>query len=705
VTFLHPAFLFGCLAALIPLLVHLFDRRRPRHVPFGAIAFVLKSQKRTASRLKLKRLLIYALRTLILLALPIALARPEWKRDTVASTSSAGPSATAIILDGSLSMRWTAAATIGSATSNFERARDEAKAALRELAPEEPATLVWCDAHPVPPGAPTFERQRLMARLDEVQPTYEPADLNRCLELAARALEDSPLPGKRMVVVSDFAMSSMRLEAAPPTVKGLKEEQLRPEIVLRDAAAKEQLPNHALVDMKAEPALQVGPRAWQFTFTARNFSSEAAKDLELQLKVDGVVVSKGFLDLPANGTAQKTLSHRFDGTGKVAVVEGVLAPDALPADDTRVVVLPVPKDLKALVVNGAPSPQKTRDEAFFTEAALTAAGSPVRPVTRDAEAAWREDFAAFDVVLLLNVEVPGPEVAAKLTAFVEAGGGLFISAGDRVDPDAWNAALGPVLPRQLRVVKTAVEPTAVDASTRAAKLSQVALTHPVLAPFSGRAREGLMSARFFRYVLLEGESAQAGSGEVLASLDDGAPVLAVARRGKGRVALFTSTVDRDWSDFAIRTSFLPLIQRMAAWLAGALDEYESLKVKVGDTPLLRPEAPLVLHAVKGPSGLDLPQAKQRDGTFLVGPVTEPGAHLSRDAENAPIPSLSFAATVDSAESDLSRHTPDALAAWFGEDTVRDAGGPSGPSPKVPVWTWLIVIAVLAFFFEGVLLRK
>lgn len=349
-----------------------------------------------------------------------------------------------MVLDASLSTRWGEG---GGGSSNFERAREEAKAALRELAPEEPATLVWCDSHPAPPGAPVFERQRLLARLDEQQPTYEAADLNRCLELAAHALEESPLPGKRLVLVSDFAASSLRLEAPPPTVKGPKDEQLRPEVVLRDVAKSALLPNRALVEVKAEPALQVGPRAWQFTFTARNFSPEAARDVQLHLKVDGVVVSKGFLELPAFGTAQKTLSHRFDGSGAVAVVEGVLTGDALPADDARAVVLPVPKDLKALVVNGAPSPQRTRDEAFFTEAALAAAGSPVRAVTRDSEAAWREDFKAYDVVLLLNVEAPPAEVAAKLLAFVEAGGGLFLSVGDRVDPEAWNAALGPVLPQ------------------------------------------------------------------------------------------------------------------------------------------------------------------------------------------------------------------------------------------------------------------
>src|SRR3954469_17179422 len=97
--------LLGPAAALIPLLVHLFDRRRPRPHPFGAIAFVLRSQKRTASRLRLRRLLLYALRTLILLALPIALARPEFRR-AEAPTSGFGPMATVIVLDASLSMRW-----------------------------------------------------------------------------------------------------------------------------------------------------------------------------------------------------------------------------------------------------------------------------------------------------------------------------------------------------------------------------------------------------------------------------------------------------------------------------------------------------------------------------------------------------------------------------------------------------------------------
>ena len=50
-TFGQPWLLLGAMAALIPLAVHLFDRRKPRPLPFAALAFVLLSQRRTASRL------------------------------------------------------------------------------------------------------------------------------------------------------------------------------------------------------------------------------------------------------------------------------------------------------------------------------------------------------------------------------------------------------------------------------------------------------------------------------------------------------------------------------------------------------------------------------------------------------------------------------------------------------------------------------
>lgn len=694
-TFAHPWMLLGTLAALIPLLVHLFDRRRPRPVPFPAIAFVLRSQKRTASRLKLKRLILYALRTLFFLAVPIALARPELVK-TANATTAKGVAATVVVVDTSLSMRWRDGAPL------FDLARKEAKAALSDLLTEEPATLVPCTRAPAATGPLSFEKARLLNQVDELKAGYEVVDVNRCLEVAARALEESPLPNRRIVLVTTLTQNGLRLEAEPPVTTGPKGEKVKPEIVLRDVARGKDLPNRALLDVHAEPAPQVGPRAWQFTFTVRNFSSEPQKDVELSLKVEGQVVAKGFVDLSPEGTAQKALTYKFPQGGTL-FVEGALTADALPEDDVRGVVVTVPKELRALVVNGEPNPLKVKDEAYFTDAALSAPGSPVRAVVRDADAAWREDFTQWDVVMLLNVTPPSPDVGARLEAFVAKGGGLFVSFGDHAEVEATNASLAGVLPRKLRVVKTAVEPASAEASTRAARLTQLEAAHPVLAPFTGKAREGLVSTRFFRYALFE--SVSAGDVTVLGTLDDGAPALLAMRKGSGRVLAFASSVDRDWSDFPIRTSFLPFMQRAAAWLTGTLDEREAVRARVGESVTVPLEAEHAAVSVKSPSGEERAVAKQADGlTGVAGPLPEPGRYQVLDALGAPLTQASFAATLDPAASDVTRHSVDAVTTWFGEEVVRLAEGEQ-TDKKTPVWTWLLLAAALAFVAEGALLRK
>jgi len=701
VTFLHPLMLWGTAAAAIPLLVHLFDRRRPRPHPFAAISFVLRSQKRTASRLKLRRLLLYILRTMILLAVPIALARPVLASEAGAARAAHGPAATAIVLDTSLSMRFK-----DGSTSLFERGREEARDALKDLLPEEPATVLLCGPRAEPPPAPIFDRGRLRTMIDEAKVGYQGADVSRCLELAARALEESPIPGKRLVVVSDMTAGAFRLDAPPPQVKGPTGELVRPEVVLRDAAdGRKVLPNRAVVDLRIEPAQQSGPRAFQITATVRNFSPEPANDVEVALKVDGRVVAKGFLQLAADGTGQKALTYRFE-QGGTAFGEVVLQGDGLEEDDRRPFVVTVPKELRALVINGEPSSVRYRDEAFFVSAALDAPGSPVQQTVRDVEAGFREKFEDYEVILLLNTPAPPVEDARRLAEFVQKGGGLFVSMGDRVDPDAYNKALGDLLPRPLRLVKTSASREEVEGEGKAARLLEIQQDHPVLAPFNGRAREGLMSARFYKYMLLEVDAPKAGkeTSQVLATYEDGAPAIAIARRGKGRVLLFTSTVDRDWSDFAIRTSFLPLLQRFLSYLTGGLEEREELRAMVGESITLRPADERRPVAVRAPSGAEVELKKNEDGSLTAGPLQEPGMHLALDDKGQPIPQLSFAAQLDPTESNLARIDPDVLAAHFGEETVR-ATARAGDRPPVPIWTWLFVLAVAAFFFEGVLLRK
>src|SRR5678815_6100718 len=93
-----------------------------------------------------------------------------------------------------------------------------------------------CIRDRTPPTAPGLDRREARETLDRMVPAWSTSDLGRCFEVAARALEESPTAGKRIVVVSAFTASSLRLEAPLPTLRGPGDKRARPRPARRDGA-------------------------------------------------------------------------------------------------------------------------------------------------------------------------------------------------------------------------------------------------------------------------------------------------------------------------------------------------------------------------------------------------------------------------------------------------------------------------------------
>jgi len=681
----NPALAWGLLAALVPLAIHLLFRRRPRPMPFPAIDFILRARRETERRLRLKKLLLFAARTLLVAAVAAALARPRLQKPEQASAAVArGPSAVAIVLDASASMGY----RLRGGTL-FERARADALEVLDALSGEEPASVLVCGG-PAAPAAPppTFDKSAMRRVLSEAELTAGYADMTACVGAAVRALSDSgtgALLGKRVVVATDLTASAWRLDAPAPMVQTAQGRQ-RPEVTILDAARGAELPNIALTDLTAEPDPAVGPRGYRVTatVTARGGSrgsekkgGEPAGDVELQLHAgppQAPIAIRSYAQLPKGGAARKALAYRFPQGGPAALSVTLSPGDALEVDDARVVTVVVPRDVKALVVNGAPSPVRYRDEAFFVEAALSSPASPVRPTVLDGESLGKARFADYDVVFLLNVRSVGSK-AAELREFVEKGGGLFVAMGDEVDADLYNAELGALLPRPLHVVKTAAERGAPGGSARAARFADVDWSHPALQIFTGAAREGFEGVRTWKYMLLKPVEKKGAGERVLVSYDDGAPALVEARRGQGRVMLYTSTADRSWSDWTIRTSFLPAVQRIAAWLSGGLEERRDAPSVVNAPRALSPGENQRLEAVVAPDGRETPpSALQRNAAGAATFVPDrPGLWQVKVEERGQTrldPRLAFAVLPDPRESDTTRLDPQELTAYFGGATHR-----------------------------------
>lgn len=733
--FAHPAYLWGLAATALPILVHLFNQRRPRPLAFGAIDFVLRSQRQKARRLRLRQVLLLALRCLLIAGVAVALARPSLKPKGGVAAAPSGPQATALVLDASLSMRY----RIGQSTL-FARAKSEALLALDRLGPDEPATVGLC-AGPGgfiagPPAAPSFDRLAQRRLLQAAQPTYLGSDLTSCLAQAARALGESPVAGKRIIAFGDLAAHSIRLEAPAPLVAApaqaggqAGQSAIRPNVVLVDAAGGKDLPNAAVIGIAVQPSPALGPRGYEVVATVANHSGAAAAGLPLSLRIGAQTMAKGFVDVPAHGTAKKSLSAVLPAGPVKGRVELARDPvQGLDEDDAQDFGFLVARDVKALIVDGAPSSLRTRDEAYFVEAALSPlrSGSRISAQTLDSDAAATRSLEDLDVVLLLNASAPSRPFAEKLRAFVERGGGLFIALGDHVDPDAYNEALARLLPRPLHLLKTAADPGAQNAGEQAARFGSVDWSHPLFRVFTAADREGLQAARAYRYALLRPDPG-AGSAAI-ASFDDGAPALVESRLGAGRVLLCTTSASMAWTDWPIRASFLPVLQQAVTWLGGALEEKGSAPAQVGDERTLVPSAGGAIASVLGPDGKELALRREkapsraspdpagvaaRPAETVVVQVEAPGIHrVLVVAPGAKAPredaGLSFAARLDAKESDLRRVDEAELKAHLGgagsaqvAASAREAQGPRG----TPLWGGLLLLGVLALVGEGVLTRR
>jgi len=301
VSFDHPGLAFGALLALLPPLLHLLDRRRPRTRPFAALDFLLRARKGGERRFRLRRILLMLTRMAILAAIPLALARPHRAEAARLAEAAEGPKATALVLDGSGSMHYRRGSQ-----DLFSLARKEARRRLAELNANEPATLLVCTASAGSPASPTEDRATLLEAIDTSVGSEEHADLASCIERAALALGQSDVPGKRIVVFSDLQQTGWDLGRSPPMV-ATPQGDVRPELEVVDVA-RGPMPNLALSDLIVSPSATVGAHGYQFAFTVHNFSDEAAANVSVGLEVAGQMVARGFCDLGPYETQRKTLA-------------------------------------------------------------------------------------------------------------------------------------------------------------------------------------------------------------------------------------------------------------------------------------------------------------------------------------------------------------------------------------------------------------
>jgi uncharacterized membrane protein len=552
VFFLHPMYLFGLLAASLPVLIHLLNRRKLKRIRFPAVRFILLSQKRISRSYRLRHWLLLALRTLAVIFLALLLANPIFQTGA-GLFAGVGPVSLVILLDNSLSMTWSADG------NGFKQAKEAARFLISSLNEGDRAVLVPTNASRKELFRLKSQKEVLLKDLDRIEIGDGTANFSAALSNAYELLNE-PAGQKEIRLITDMGLTGWD----EFSISSLK--QYDPSIPIKTirTGKQPQLTNGTIKEIRLVGQGVGVNLPLRLEATVANFGGSEIKDLLVQLSIDGQNKEQKLTSVPPWGETAVSFQTQLNQAGS-HVGQVILKKEGLAGNSIAHFGLAAQDKLNVLVVEGDPQTSLVQSETFFLIRALNPAGeqdsSLYLPTVIISDGLNAASLDPYQVVILCNVSSIPDALIPKLQNYLRQGGGLFIFGGDRVQLENYNAKLvqssPALLPAQLKERRLGPE-------AGGEKIEKIDLTHPALQGFSDPLLlDSIKSARVWGY------SRTAAPGKTaLVSLANGDPLLIENKVGAGRVLFFATSADRDWSDLPVKTAYLPLIQGLTNYLAG-----------------------------------------------------------------------------------------------------------------------------------------
>ncbi len=668
--FLAPLFLFGLLAALIPVAIHLIRREKPPKMMFSTLRFLKQTSRKLVLFQQLRQLLLLALRAGLIALLVFAFARPLINQ-SLARLLDSDPQSAVLLFDVSMSMRY---------ADVFEDARDAALDLLEDFNAGDEVALVTFAESVNRVREFNDDLDSVRADLRALEPGYGATRFMPALRLSNQLLESSQFENRALYLISDFQESGMA---------GVEEDwKLAPGIRFSavDVGVAESV-NLALTDVRSPEQLLEDELEQQILARVRSTGSLFRERAELRLLIDGEIVDRRAVELDDRSERVVSFSASFPEQGShVGSIE--LSGDDFAVDNARYFTVDVLPGIRVLLVNGEASAQWYDDEGHWFRLAVGGSGeSPFRVRTLEPAALSPEQLAATDVVALLNVGALGAGQADALAGFVQGGGALLIAPGDRIDPETFNRQLGAISPARLE----SPEPAGTGDYLVVADYDR---RHPVFS-----ALDTDWSARFQQYWRL----APNEQADTLMQFDNAMPALVEQDFGAGKVLLFASSMDLEWNNLPLQGLFLPFVHEILRHLAQP--ELKRRAYQVGDRFSVDLNNSGAVAAVRGPDGAAL----------------EPGAENS--VIEAQMPGIIraevdgseefFAVNTDAGESSLARVPASSLTdAIINPDTdvVRSRAAQMADMVQTlerpqRIWWWILGLALLLLLLESALANR
>jgi len=407
-TFLNSFILAGLVAVSIPVIIHLFNRRKAKVIEWGAMQFLLDSLIHRKRRVLIEEAILMALRCLLLAALVLAIARPfspvqpgiswllmlplvllsavllavstilarsrRWRWFLYATGGlvvvavllatqaermlqlekwkGGAEQDVAIIIDGSDSMRL----EIGG-LSNFKRAIAQADLLIKQLGEEDHVTIIVAGSTPhVVTLQPVSARSNIIEKLDKLEPVGGIMQVVDATVAAVNSLSRGHHAAKKIVILSDrhkFGWETDNLQRWQFVSSVLDKLPAPPRLVTRFLEIPRSYRNLSIRNAQLSRTLIGRDRPVTIGVTVENTGNEEVEPEGVEFRIAGGLTTTLPVGLVQPGeSVEVELQHQFEKAGTYAVTARVITSDDLDVDDETHHVVQVIHSLPILLVDG-----------------------------------------------------------------------------------------------------------------------------------------------------------------------------------------------------------------------------------------------------------------------------------------------------------------------------------------------------------------
>jgi hypothetical protein len=663
-TFLNPLMLFGLAAAAIPVLIHLLNLRKLRTVEFSSLQFLKELQRSSIRRLKIRQLLLLLLRTALIASLVLAFSRPALRGSLAGVVGGAAGTCVVLVLDDSPSM--------GARNDHgmlFAQAQDAARDILDLTGQNDELHLLLLSmaGQQGPSRTPaTLDAALALVRSATVSPVSVPIDT--AVARAVDILSTTPQANRELFIVTDGQATQF---PAVPAVR----DSLVPRLEGSYGAYMLMFPpgqagNAGIGPAEVVTRIVTAGTPSRIQATVRNPGEQPLNDASVSAYLDGARMAQQSVDAAARSavTAELSVTPRRRGTlaGYLELEE-----DVLDADNTFYYALEIPERIRILLA-GAPEATRHARLALTLGGDSTIAGVFALQETLPGRLDGI-DLRTIDLVALCAVPSLPSGAADRLARFVADGGSLAVFPGPGIDPHNYNTVLFPALgmpPAALTDLGAGPE------TAGTLRYNRIDYAHPLFeglfdAPLD--VREGRREIES-PAILKAFAPPATGLGRSIITLSNGQEFLAEYKHGAGVIMAFAVDPGLEWSDFAVKGIFVPLLHRTMLYAAPTVRRAPAVTVgdpveitlrqgrsKAGDMFILRT-----------PGGREerlIPRVLPGGGLRFAGqPTREVGNHvLVRTSETEGAkgePLLTVPVNLAARESDLRTISGDETAAFW-----------------------------------------